>query len=77
MTALVNAISPARLGRPFRPSLAAVVVVANLGDGVVVAAGPLLVASLTRDPFLVSLAFLCEIPAVAVFGTVAGVVADR
>ena len=76
MTAIVDVISPARLGRPFRPLLAAVLVM-NLGDGVVVAAGPLLVASLTRDPFLVSLAFLCENLPALVFGTVAGVVVDR
>jgi len=76
MTVLVNAISPARLGRPFRPLLAAVVVM-NLGDGIVVAAGPLLVASLTRDPFLVSLAFLCDYLPALVLGTVAGVVVDR
>ncbi|HYK95532.1 MAG TPA: MFS transporter [Candidatus Dormibacteraeota bacterium] len=76
MTALVDAISPARLGRPFRPLLSAVVVM-NLGDGIVVAAGPLLVASLTRDPFLVSLAFLCDYLPALVFGTVAGVIVDR
>jgi MFS family permease len=76
VTALVNTISPARLGRQFRPLLSAVLVM-NLGDGVVVAAGPLLVASLTRDPFLVSLAFLCENLPALVFGTVAGVVVDR
>src|SRR6478735_9005987 len=76
MTALVDTISPTRLGRPFRPLLSAVVVM-NLGDGIVVAAGPLLVASLTRDPFLVSLAFLCEYLPALVFGTVAGVIVDR
>jgi MFS family permease len=76
MTALVDAISPARLGRPFRPLLSAVVVM-NLGDGIIVAAGPLLVASLTRDPFLVSLAFLCDYLPALVLGTVAGVVVDR
>ena len=49
----------------------------NLGDGVVVAAGPLLVASQTHDPFLVSLAVFCEFLPTLVFGTVAGVIADR
>lgn len=76
ITALVNTVSPARLGRSFRPLLGAVVLM-NLGDGVVVAAGPLLVASLTRDPFLVSLAFLCEYLPALLIGTVAGVVVDR
>ena len=76
LTALVDAVAPARLGRSFRSMLAAVVVM-NIGDGIVLAAGPLLVASLTRDPFLVSLAFLCEFLPSLVFGTVAGVVVDR
>jgi len=73
---LLDVVSPARLGGPFRPLLGAVLVM-NLGDGVVVAAGPLLTAALTRDPFLVSLAFLCENLPALVFGTVAGVVVDR
>ena len=76
LTALVDAVAPARLGRSFRSMLAAVVVM-NIGDGIVLAAGPLLVASLTRDAFLVSLAFLCEFLPALVFGTVAGVVVDR
>ena len=49
----------------------------NVGDGIVLAAGPLLVASLTRDPFLVSLAFLCEFLPSLLFAPVAGVVVDR
>jgi len=48
---------PARLGPGYRWLLASSWVT-NLGDGVAVAAGPLLVASLTDDPFLVSLAAL-------------------
>lgn len=76
LTAIVDAISPVRLGRTFRPLLSAVIVM-NLGDGIVVAAGPLLVASLTRDPFLVSLAFLCEYLPALVIGTLAGVIVDR
>ena len=73
---LLDVASPPRLGGPFRPLLGSVLVM-NLGDGVVVAAGPLLTAALTRDPFLVSLAFLCENLPALVFGTVAGVVVDR
>ena len=49
----------------------------NLGDGVTVAAGPLLVASLTRDPFLVSLAVLSEYLPFLLFGIPGGAVADR
>lgn len=76
LSATVDAIAPARLGRSFRSILAAVLTT-NIGDGIVVAAGPLLVASLTRDPFLVSLAFLCEFLPAMFFGTIAGVVVDR
>jgi len=67
---------PARLGRSFRWLLAASIVT-NAGDGIAIAAGPLLVASQTRDPFLVSLAVLSEYLPHLVFGLFAGVVADR
>jgi MFS family permease len=73
---IVEAIAPARLGRKFRWLLAASI--ANgIGDGVVVSAGPLLVASLTHDPFLVSLALLSEYLPVLLFGVIGGVAADR
>jgi predicted MFS family arabinose efflux permease len=49
----------------------------NLGDGVAVAAGPLLVASLTHDAFLVSLAALLRWAPPLVFGLYAGVLSDR
>ena len=49
----------------------------NLGDGVAIAAGPLLVASKTDDPFLVSMALLAEYLPTLLFGVVAGAVADR
>lgn len=76
MAALIEVVAPARLGRPFRWLFASSAVM-NLGDGVVVAAGPLLVASLTSDPFLVSLAFFVEFVPSLVLGAYAGVVADR
>jgi MFS family permease len=76
LSTVVETLAPARLGRDFRWILAAVTAM-NLGDGVVVAAGPLLVASQTRDPFLVSLAVFCEYLPTLVFGTIAGVIADR
>ena len=69
-------IAPRRLGASFRWLLAATVI-NNAGDGVVVAAGPLLVASQTRDPFLVSLALLSEYLPVLLFGVIGGVAADR
>ncbi len=71
-----EAIAPARLGRSFRWLFSASFI-NNLGDGVTVAAGPLLVASLTRDPFLISLAVLSEYLPVLLFGLPGGAVADR
>jgi MFS family permease len=75
-TRLTEAIAPARLGPGFRWLLAASVV-NNAGDGVVISAGPLLVASQTRDPFLVSMALLSEYLPVLLFGVLGGAAADR
>jgi MFS family permease len=72
----VETVAPARLGRPFR-WLFASSLVTNAGDGIALAAGPLLVASQTRDPFLVSMALLAQNVPVLLFGFAAGVVADR
>lgn len=49
----------------------------NIGDGIVLAAGPLLVASQTGDPFLVALATLLQRLPWLLFGLHAGVLADR
>jgi MFS family permease len=73
---ITEAFVPARLGRSFRWLLAASIVT-NIGDGIAISAGPLLVASQTYDPFLVSLALLSEYLPHLVFGLFAGVVADR
>jgi MFS family permease len=73
---LVDAVVPYRLGRGFRWLLGASFV-NNAGDGVAIAAGPLLVASQTRDPFLVSLALLFEYLPALIFGVIGGVAADR
>jgi MFS family permease len=73
---IAETIVPARLGRSFRWLLSASFV-NNAGDGIAVTAGPLLVASLTRDPFLVSMALLSEYLPVLVFGVIGGVAADR
>jgi len=67
---------PARLGSGFRWLLASSWTT-NLGDGVAVAAGPLLVASLTDDAFLVSLAALLRWAPPLVFGLYAGALSDR
>ncbi len=73
---ITETLAPTRLGRSFRWLLSATVV-NNIGDGVVLAAGPLLVASLTRDPFLVSLALLSGYLPFILFGILGGAVADR
>jgi MFS family permease len=69
-------IVPSRLGRSFRWLLAAALI-NNVGDGIVLAAGPLLVASQTSDPFLVSMAVLSEYLPTLLFGVLGGAVADR
>ena len=69
-------IVPARLGRSFRWLLGATLI-NNTGDGIVLAAGPLLVASQTSDPFLVSLAVLSGYLPTLLFGVLGGAFADR
>ena len=71
-----ESVAPARLGRSFRWLLASTVV-NNVGDGVALAAGPLLVASQTSDPFLVSLALFAHNLPILLFGVIGGVAADR
>jgi MFS family permease len=73
---IVEALVPARLGAGYRWLLASSWTT-NLADGVGVAAGPLLVASLTSDPFLISLAALLSWAPPLVFGLYAGVLSDR
>jgi MFS family permease len=73
---IIETVAPARLGRSFRWLLSATTV-NNIGDGVALSAGPLLVASQTRDPLLVSMALLSEYLPVLLFGVVGGVAADR
>ncbi len=76
MRRFAELIAPSRLGRSFRWLLASSWVT-NLGDGITLAAGPLLVASQTRNPLTVAMAaFLLRLPWL-LFGLYAGVVADR
>ena len=75
-TRITETVAPARLGRSFRWLLAATVI-NNAGDGIALAAGPLLVAHQTRDPFLVSMALLSQFLPVLLFGVLGGAVADR
>ena len=76
MNAVLEVLAPRRLGTGFRWLLASSWV-SNLGDGIALAAGPLLVASQTRDPRLVALAVLLQQLPWLLFGLYAGVLADR
>jgi predicted MFS family arabinose efflux permease len=73
---LAEVVVPARLGVGFRWLLASSWAT-NLGDGIALAAGPLLVASLTRDAFLVALAASVQWLPPLLFGLIAGAVTDR
>jgi predicted MFS family arabinose efflux permease len=73
---LLDAVAPARLGPRFRWLLASSWV-AQLGDGIAIAAGPLLVASETRSPVLVSMAVLLQQLPWLLFGLYAGALTDR
>ena len=76
MDRLAEFIAPSRLGRSFRWLLASSWVT-NLGDGITLAAGPLLVASQTHNPLVVAMAVLLQRLPWLLFGLYAGVVADR
>ena len=69
-------LAPSRLGTGFRWLLASSWT-SNLGDGIALAAGPLLVASLTEDAFLVALAATVQWLPPLLFGLVAGALTDR
>lgn len=76
MTRLVETIAPRRLGLGFR-WLVASSWVTNLGDGIALAAGPLLIASQTHDAGVVALAALLNWAPQLLFGLYAGALADR
>ena len=59
MGRILDTIAPPRAGHGFRWLLASFWVT-NIGDGIALVAGPLLVASQTRDPLLVALATLLQ-----------------
>src|SRR3954454_2256934 len=73
---MLEAIAPSRLGAGFRWWLASSWV-SNLGDGFALAAGPLLVASQSRDPRLVAASVLLQQLPWLVLGLFAGALADR
>ncbi len=76
MTALIEPFAPAKLGPSFRWLLASAIF-SNLGDGIALAAGPLLVASQTNDPFLVAMAYFVQVTPPLLFSLWAGAAADR
>jgi MFS family permease len=76
MTRFAEVLAPSRLGRSFRWLLASSWVT-NLGDGITLAAGPLLVASQTHNLLIVAMATLLQRLPWLLFGLYAGVVADR
>ena len=76
MSRLLDVVAPPRLGRGFRLLLASSWT-SNVGDGIALAAGPLLVASKTDQEFLVALAALLQWAPPLVFGLWAGALTDR
>src|SRR3954464_11913898 len=74
--AIGDRVAPPRLGTAFRWLLASSWT-SQLGDGLALAAGPLLVASQTHRPFLVALAAVLQRLPWLVFGLHAGALADR
>jgi MFS family permease len=73
---LLEAVAPKRLGTGFRWLLASSWL-SNIGDGIAIAAGPLLVASLTGNAFLIASAALLQWLPPLVFGLWAGALSDR
>jgi MFS family permease len=73
---VLEVVLPARMGSAFR-WLVGSSWTSNLGDGIGLAAGPLLIASETQDPLLVALAALLQRLPWLLFGLYAGVLADR
>ena len=71
-----SVVAPERLGRNF-PWIWSSSTISNLGDGVVLAAGPLLVASITKEPFAVAMALFAQRVPWFLFGLWAGAVVDR
>jgi len=76
VTRLLDVIAPPRLGRGFRLLMASSWT-SNVGDGIALAAGPLLVASKTDQEFLVALAALLQWAPPMLFGLWAGALTDR
>ncbi|RNM15815.1 MFS transporter [Nocardioides pocheonensis] len=76
MARLVETLAPRRLGVGFRWLIASSWAT-NLGDGLALAAGPLLIASHTHDAFVVSLGALAQWLPPLLLGLYAGALSDR
>lgn len=76
MPSLGDMIAPRRMGRDFRWLLASSWT-SNLGDGIALAAAPLLLASLTSSPILVAAGAMMQYLPWLLFGLFAGAVADH
>lgn len=76
MSRIFASVFPSRLGRDFR-WLVASSWTTNLGDGIALVAGPLLIASATDNAAMVGLAWMVSRLPWVLFGLPAGVVADR
>ncbi|HEV3473455.1 MAG TPA: MFS transporter [Actinomycetota bacterium] len=76
MRRILNAFLPGRLGSDFRWIWSSSSV-GNLGDGVLIAAGPLLVASITHDAFPVAMALFLQRLPYFLLGLPAGAIIDR
>lgn len=73
---VVEALLPSRLGGNFRWIWASSSI-ANIGDGVLISAGPLLIASITKSPFAIAMALFVQRLPWLVFGVLAGAIIDR
>jgi predicted MFS family arabinose efflux permease len=73
---LLDVVAPTRLGTGFRWLLASSWL-SNTGDGIAIAAGPLLVASLTSNALLIASGALLQWLPPLLFGLWAGALADR
>lgn len=69
-------VAPRRLGRDFRWLLASSWT-SNVGDGIALAAAPLLIASMTDSPILVAAGAVLQFLPWLLFGLHAGAIADR
>jgi len=76
VTSLGELVAPRRLGRDFRWLLSSSWT-SNLGDGIALAASPLLIASLTSSPLLVAAGAMMQFLPWLLFGLFAGSVADH